>query len=188
MNEQAQPVAISATAAAAVRKESHADVLSCYQCGKCTNGCPVTFAMDEMPHAVIRMLQLGLTDEAARLKTPWLCASCETCVTRCPNRVDIPRIMDYLKQRALGAGILPEDREILAFHRTFLENIATFGRINELFLMGSFQMKTAFGEKGFDLDAVLSNLKLGAKLMKTGRIGLHLLPAAGKARIKKYFE
>lgn len=188
MNEQAQDLRPDAGAASAWCEKADVDVLACFQCGKCSNGCPVTFAMDVPPHAIIRMLQLGLEEEALHLKTPWLCASCETCVTRCPNQVDIPRAMDFLKQKALEADILPEDRDILAFHRSFLSNIASFGRINELFLMGSFQMKTAFGEKGFDMAAVLENMKLGAKMLKTGRLGLHVMPAAGKARIKKYFE
>ena len=26
------------------------DFFACYQCGKCSNGCPVTFAMDYLPH------------------------------------------------------------------------------------------------------------------------------------------
>ncbi|MDH5187239.1 MAG: heterodisulfide reductase subunit C, partial [candidate division WOR-3 bacterium] len=38
-------------------------ISDCFQCGACTAGCPVAFAMDPVPSQAIRMLQLGLVDE-----------------------------------------------------------------------------------------------------------------------------
>jgi len=32
-------------------------ISACFQCEKCTNGCPVTFAMDIVPHRLMRLLQ-----------------------------------------------------------------------------------------------------------------------------------
>ena len=69
----------------------------CYQCGKCTAGCPMTFAMDLDPARVMRLVQLGQRDQALQSHTIWLCASCETCTTRCPQEIDTARVMDALR-------------------------------------------------------------------------------------------
>jgi heterodisulfide reductase subunit C len=55
---------------------------NCYQCKKCTAGCPITFAMDILPHQIIKYIQLGLEEKVLTSKTIWLCAACETCGTR----------------------------------------------------------------------------------------------------------
>src|SRR5512136_2030651 len=73
------------------------NLFACYQCGNCTAGCPVSFAMEVGPHEVIRYTLLGLEDEALNVNTFWLCASCLQCTSRCPKGVDIARIMDALR-------------------------------------------------------------------------------------------
>ena len=42
---------------------------SCYQCGKCSAGCPMSAAMDLMPNQIVRLIQLGLEDDTANSKT-----------------------------------------------------------------------------------------------------------------------
>ena len=69
----------------------------CYQCGKCSAGCPMSFAMDLLPNQIIHLVQLGLEEDIASSKTIWLCASCLTCTVRCPKGVDISRIMEALR-------------------------------------------------------------------------------------------
>ena len=44
-------------------------VSACFQCEKCTNGCPVTFAMDIVPHKLMRCIHLGLMDEVLHSDT-----------------------------------------------------------------------------------------------------------------------
>ncbi|NMA14706.1 MAG: heterodisulfide reductase subunit C, partial [Clostridia bacterium] len=66
----------------ALEKKSGVKLTDCYQCGKCSAGCPVAFAMDKTPRQIIRLLQLGLLEEALATRTIWLCATCQTCVTR----------------------------------------------------------------------------------------------------------
>jgi heterodisulfide reductase subunit C len=72
-------------------------LLSCNQCGKCSAGCPVAFSMDILPSQVIRMAQLGLED-VLQTQTIWTCAACLTCVSRCPKGIDLPRVMEALRQ------------------------------------------------------------------------------------------
>ncbi len=82
------------------------DLLACNQCGKCSSGCPVAYALDVLPSMVIRMAQLGLED-VLEAQTIWTCASCLTCVSRCPKGVDLPRVMEALREIAMRRGIQP---------------------------------------------------------------------------------
>lgn len=80
---------------------------SCYQCGKCSAGCPLEDVMDVLPHRVIRDLQLGREDEALGTGAIWLCAACHTCAARCPRGVDLSRIMESLRVIRLRRGLGP---------------------------------------------------------------------------------
>lgn len=77
---------------------------ACNQCLKCTAGCSFVDNMDLLPNQVIRCIQLGQEDEVMKSKTPWLCASCFTCVTRCPKGVDLSRIMEAIRTLLLRQG------------------------------------------------------------------------------------
>ena len=80
-------------------KEISAQQLNkCYQCGKCSAGCPAADFMDLPPHQVIRLAQLGLIDEILKTNTMWFCAACATCAVRCPRGVDLSKLMEALRQ------------------------------------------------------------------------------------------
>jgi heterodisulfide reductase subunit C len=91
-----------------VEEISGEDLLACNQCGKCSAGCPVAAAMDLLPSQVIRMAQLGM-EEVLESPTIWICASCLTCVARCPKGVDLPRLMEALREISLRAGVSEMD-------------------------------------------------------------------------------
>jgi heterodisulfide reductase subunit C len=84
-----------------IEEISGQDLLACYQCGACSAGCPVAFAMDVQPSQVIRLIQLGQVEEALESETIWFCAACQTCYARCPKGVDLSRIMEALREIAL---------------------------------------------------------------------------------------
>ena len=97
---------------ASVEEISGQDLLACNQCGKCSAGCPVVAAMDLLPSQVIRMAQLGMED-VLECNTIWICASCLTCVARCPKGVDLPRLMEALRQITLRRGVAKLDLSAL---------------------------------------------------------------------------
>jgi heterodisulfide reductase subunit C len=88
-----------------VKEISGEDILSCYQCGMCSAGCPIAFAMDLLPRQIIQLVQLGLEEDIAKSKTIWLCTSCLTCSVRCPRGLDLAKVMEALRLISLRKNI-----------------------------------------------------------------------------------
>ena len=155
----------------------------CFQCRKCTNGCPASFAMDLIPDQIIRLAILGQKEEVLRSRTIWICASCETCSTRCPNGVRIAELMDYLKEQAVKAGIGLAQPRVATLHQTFLENVAMMGRVFEGGLLPAYWFKSGqMGEKLKSGD-LAKELKLAIKLFRKGRLAPSPKTIKGKAEV-----
>ena len=69
------------TLAEAVEHHTGSNPYLCYQCVKCSSGCPVAEHMDLLPHQVMRSVQFN-DGKVLEAKTPWVCAACVTCSTR----------------------------------------------------------------------------------------------------------
>ncbi len=140
-----------------VKRVSGEKLERCYQCSTCTLGCPVSPAMDYHPDQIIRMVQLGLKELVLNSSAIWLCLGCETCVARCPNEIDILRVMDTLREMSLQEKRKGKERIIPAFHRAFLYPIKVLGRQYELGLILYLKLKSGdlFGDLGLGLRMIL---------------------------------
>lgn len=118
------------------------NVFACYQCKKCTNGCPVSEEMDILPNEIVRSIQFGLKDRVLRSKTIWLCTSCEVCTTRCPQGVDIARLMDILREMSLKEKIEAALPSVVLFDELTAKSIEKHGRIYELGTMLQFNLRS----------------------------------------------
>jgi Fe-S oxidoreductase len=78
---------------AEVAARSGQNLFACYQCGKCTAGCPFGFS----PQRLVRLLQLGQVEAALADETVGNCAGCFTCAAGCPKGVDPVRIVRALR-------------------------------------------------------------------------------------------
>ncbi len=121
------------------------DINHCYQCGKCSAGCLFAFEMDLLPNQIIQLTRLGADDIVLNSKTIWICASCETCSTRCPREVDIAHIMDALRITARQRRIKPAIRTVPIFHEVFLTCIKNIGRVYEVGLVGALKLTGGSG-------------------------------------------
>lgn len=121
-------------------------VQKCYQCGKCSAGCPLSEDMDYPPSVIMRLLQTEdkkLEEQALRSMTIWLCVTCETCATRCPMEIDIPGVMDFCRERSLQKKMSnPSAKNIISFHKAFLDSIDYTGRLYELGLIADYKTRS----------------------------------------------
>ena len=172
-----------------VERAGGGTVADCYQCGKCSAGCPVASFMDLLPHQVVRCVQLGMRDEVLKSRTIWVCASCQTCTTRCPKEFEIARLMDILREISLREGtVAVSERDKLTFHRAFLKSVEQHGRIFELGMMQNFKMRTAAKQAVKDPRVLMQDAMMGKGMLFKNK--LRFLPDTikGKRHIKRLFD
>ncbi len=171
-----------------VLEELGENVYLCYQCEKCTNGCPVGKFFDWHPNQIMRAVQLGLEDIALYSQTPWLCAACQTCSTRCPQELDVNGIMEFLTREALSRGVEPPVPEVNTFNEAFMREVRLWGRSYEPGLMA--EMKLRNREHLFDdIDLYLEMLKKRkvSILPKLSRPQRNVKPIPGAAESVAYY-
>lgn len=164
-----------------IGEEGGQPLRACYQCGKCTAGCPVSFAMDYPPHRVIRALQLGLKDDVLNCNSIWLCTTCETCSTRCPRGVNIAGVMEALRVEANRKGIRPpgKGRHVPLFYNLFLNTVQKYGRLFEFGTMFNYNMKTLNPFK--DIDTAIA-------MFRHNKLGLTPSRVKGSQEIARMFD
>ena len=142
----------------------------CYQCKKCTAGCPAVEHFDLAPHRLMRAVQLGQTELILNSRTIWLCAACEACTTRCPQGLSVPRMVDVFRIMAARQGIKPAVRPIPAFYTSALHGIKLFGRMYEAGLMAELYLRMALTG---DLDYgqfIHKDMGLALKMLRMGKL------------------
>jgi heterodisulfide reductase subunit C2 len=151
----------------------------CYQCGKCSAGCPVASEMDLMPHQMVRLAVLGHEDRLKASKSMWLCLTCHTCGARCPNGIDVPALLDPIRHKIIRENVQTPESQVPLFHKTFLKTVRTFGRVHELMLVGIYKMKTK---------TYFADMDLGWQMFKRGK--MHLLPHRSRniSEVKEVFK
>src|SRR5512133_2221459 len=146
-----------------VEEETGENASLCYMCKKCTSGCPLTEHMDVAPHQVMRSIQMDRRDTVLRSKTIWVCASCQTCVTRCPQGLDLPRMMDSLKMMAREEGVPCPMPSVPAFVDSTMRWIGWTGRSYEPGLIAEMNLRSG---------QITKDVGLGMKLIARGKLKL----------------
>lgn len=143
-----------------IEKASGQKLNDCYQCGKCTAGCPIAHSAEFPPHKIMRMLQLGIKEPVLASSTIWLCLSCVTCTARCPKEVDLACIMDSLRELAIKEGVIQAQKQpIKLFEKLFLDSIRRHGKLYEMGTLARFNLLTL--QPFQDMELLLPLLKKG---------------------------
>ena len=167
-----------------VQERSGQNLSRCYQCKKCSGGCPTARWYEWSNHSIVRMVQRGMKDELLGSKSIWMCISCETCGSRCPNGIYLSPIMDALRSMAVEEGPGVAEPVVVAFHQAFVGSARKYGRVHEATMLAEFMLKSKmFLQKGFVGEAVG-----GAKLFAKGKIPLKASKGKGKDQIRRIFE
>ena len=60
---------------------------NCFQCIRCTSGCPSMKMLELKPHEIVGLARLGFVEELIASSIVWACATCLKCKERCPQAV-----------------------------------------------------------------------------------------------------
>jgi len=145
-----------------MEKASGQKISGCYQCYRCTMGCPVVRDMDIYPHRVIRYIILGEKERVLSSKAVWTCLQCVTCSVRCPNDIDIAHVFDTVRKIAVKERVRPGE-DTWKFDQYFLESVRKHGRLYEMEAV----LKYKADKKDFFGDG-----KMGMGMMLKGRLGI----------------
>lgn len=162
-----------------LQEESGQDPGQCFQCMKCTGGCPVQFAMDYPPSQIMRMLQDGLVDEVLNSFTIWTCATCATCTTRCPRDIDIAQLMDTLRVMAFHKRRFNKAKNMRVFHTVFMDSIGSHGRLYEVGLALGLNLGTG---------NLLQDTDIGLPMFMKGKLSLLPHNIKGMNEIKRLYD
>ncbi len=162
-----------------IRRRSGTDVGVCYQCHKCSTGCPVGPEADFLPSQILRLVHLGAEEEVLASQAIWLCASCEACTARCPMSIDIAGVMDALRIMAIDRrSSLPNARG-KQFHRCFLGSVRRHGRVYEMGMMAAYKLRT------FDL---LSDVEKAPRMLAQGKLAALPNRSGGVGEVREIFK
>jgi len=152
-----------------VQQRSGTQVGACFQCHKCSTGCPIGPDMDFLPSQIMRLVHLGAENEVLASRSIWLCASCEACTTRCPMAIDIAGVMDALRIMAIDRRTALPDAHGKQFHRSFLGSVRRHGRVYEMGMMTAYKLRTF--DLFSDVDKIPQMLAQGKLALLPNRSG-----------------
>ena len=166
-----------------VMEHTGVEASHCYQCGKCSAGCPLSEEMEYPPSYVMRMLQTGdpiLEEKILRSFTIWVCLTCEMCYSRCPMSIDIPKMMDFLREKSLKEGKTnPKAKNIIAFHKSFLDSINYTGRLYEMGLIVDYKIRTG---------AMMQDVAVAPKMFVKGKLNPIPELIRGRKKVAAIFD
>jgi heterodisulfide reductase subunit C len=92
---------------AKIKEISAQNIGLCMQCGQCSGTCPMfaAGALSDPPRRIMHLLQLAQVERVTAAQTPWCCAACHACEVRCPRGLDIPRVMEAIRQLTLRRNV-----------------------------------------------------------------------------------
>lgn len=80
---------------------------ACFTCSECSTICPISGERDVFdPQRIIRMVNLGLTDQVLRSPSIWLCLGCQRCTDFCTQLVRGHEIIQHQQEQAIAKGIV----------------------------------------------------------------------------------
>ena len=162
---------------AAVEAQSGQNVSTCYQCGNCSAGCPAGFVYDLQANQIMRGVQLGLKDQVLNSRSIWMCLSCSTCSLRCPNNIDVAKVMDVLRHMAWKEG--KTNYAMASFWQSFRTTVRHFGRTYELGVMAMFMARTG---------RVFTDVDLAPRILPKQKLPFKPHTIVGKDAVARIFK
>ncbi len=164
---------------ARVQEMSGVDLSACYQCKKCSGGCPVAKLSKFPPSEIIRRLHLGAGDELLDADFIWLCLSCGTCYARCPMKINFSSVADAMKQLAVEKGRAKPKGNAPFFNDAFLQMVKQYGRSYDLGMIMTYKLGTG---------RLLEDAEKFPGMLKKGKMAMLPSSGANKKQVRRIFE
>jgi heterodisulfide reductase subunit C len=162
-----------------VEEMSGVDLGVCYQCRKCSAGCPVAGAAKSAPSEIIRRLHLGAGDELLQSGLVWMCLSCETCYGRCPMQINFPAVIDALRSLSIAKGTKAPKGNMPLFNRMFLQNVRIFGRSYDLSMIAGYKLGSG---------KIMDDAEKFPAMLGKGKMAVLPPSGADKKTVRRIFE
>lgn len=161
-----------------IAQNAGVNLRDCYQCGKCSAGCPMAEAMDLPPQQIMRLLQMGKVDQVLKAESPWICAQCNTCSARCPQKVDTAAVMREVRRASHATGH-HKLHDSNVFETLFIKGIKSKGKSNEQYLAAQYNLASGH----FMQDAFAA-----PKMYQKNMIGISIQQSQNPEAIKTIVE
>ena len=112
----------------------------------------------------MHMVHLGMADEVLRSPDIWLCVSCYSCSSRCPQNVRTTDVIAELRSLSIARG-LAKDKEA-AFSQIFVDVLKRYGRMYEP------EVLLRFDATGISPGELVKQAGLGIRMFRKGKLGL----------------
>jgi heterodisulfide reductase subunit C2 len=155
------------------------DVELCLECGKCSGGCPNGHLFDYTPRKIVQLVKLGDKQTLMTMDALWICLSCQACVDRCPSGIDIPAILDYMREKACRSGARTSWPLVRLFHELVLSSIRERGRVSELGVALKYNWKA--GE-------YVKDARLGLRMLFKGKLRFFRKGMKQRGEVRRLFE
>ncbi|MBN1690721.1 MAG: 4Fe-4S dicluster domain-containing protein [Dehalococcoidia bacterium] len=162
-----------------VEEISGVDLSICYQCRKCTAGCPVATLAKVGPSEIIRRLQLGAGNELLDSGLVWMCLSCETCFSRCPMQINSAAVIDALRVLAVVRKATVPQGNVPLMNSMFLKTVETFGRTYDLAMIMAYKLGSG---------TIMNDTNKFPAMLQKGKMAILPPSVAGRKAVMRIFR
>jgi heterodisulfide reductase subunit C2 len=162
-----------------IKETSGIDITSCLQCKKCSNGCSVGSMTKTSPSEIIRKLQFESSNEIFESDLIWMCASCETCYSRCPMKINMASVLDALRMLSVKKSKTKHKENVQLFNKAFLKTVKLFGRTYDIGMIALYKIGTS---------SYLQDTDKFPMMLRKNKIALFPSFKADKKYVKRIFK
>jgi len=124
-------ITLSTDLARLIHQECGENVYLCYQCERCSSGCPTVPAMRYRPAQMMRLTQFGLEDQLATDASIWRCLGCDMCTAHCPHNLSVRRLVETMRQHVMQERYLVSGFDKLGEDEPLRKGMRAMGMLGE---------------------------------------------------------